>query len=134
MIDTNKRFPPKQAERPGGQRNALKRWTHSWPLGVAYTIYISYFDISLPHSLLDQPHNPCAVVDCGIFGEESGSGRGNVGMAEVSEDNRGFVRTWVGYQADTDFVGAAFETESNHHEVMWGGRFGGGIWRGDDGW
>lgn len=68
----------------------------------------------LAHRLLDQPYNPCSVVFRGVFWEETFSRRGNICVAEVCEDFRGFGERQMLDDADAKFIGAALESEGYH--------------------
>jgi len=51
-----------------------------------------------------------AVVFRGIFGEETGTGRRDIGVSDVGEDYGGLGRGGVSDDADAELVGATLET------------------------
>lgn len=82
-------------------------------------------------------------MEGGVFGEEAGAGGGDVGVAEVGEDEGGGGGGGVRDDAHAEFVGAAFEADCVAHgcggpesaggDGVFGRRWGGGevdVWGG----
>ena len=89
MIHAHQLLSPQQTQHPGCDRHALEWGAHAWTLGVADAVHILDGDLGFLESLLDEPHDPAAVVFGGVFGEEAFAGSGDEGVPDVGEDERG---------------------------------------------
>ena len=118
MIHADHRLVPQKTDGARCKCNTLQRRTHTGSFGIAYAVDIVNLDTGLLYSLLDQPNDPCSVVQCCVFWQETFAGRGNVCMSKIRENDRRLVRRRMVNHTDSDLVRASFQPYGNHYDCV----------------
>lgn len=119
MINPHDILPPQQTQHPRRKRHTLQRRPHPRALRVADTIDIVNCHAGFFQCLLDQSHDPGAVVFGRVLWEEARARWGDKGVPDVGEDlcgrgGGGFGGGGLEDDADAEFVRGAFEADCDH--------------------
>lgn len=114
VVHTDELLPPQQGEGARGDRDALQRRPHSGAFCVADAVDVGDGDAGLAHGLLYEADDPSAVMPCRVLGQETLARRGDVGVAEVREDDGRLRRVRMLDDSNAELIGAAFEADGDH--------------------